>query len=240
MGHRELKKSQAELRNSYVDLGNDFKELRASVDKIEGEVNDLKENRHVTDLDLSAIFQRLDVIVDRIDQLDDDSDRLESFSRRDNVRLYGVSDAPGETFDQCKEKIVEVLNQHVGKKTWNNRDVVRAHRVPVNWKDKPRPIVVKFHHWDDKIMALTSRQKLKEADIGIGNDLTRRQQKTLADLRRQGKTAFYKNGKLIVSENHTNGDERQASNTARASTTYVRDRPRTRLQQRRERDENSA
>ena len=61
---------------------------------------------------------------------------------------------------------------------WVNRDVVRAHRVRVNWKDQPRPIVVKFHHFDDKLIALRAREQLKDVGIGIGNDLTKRQRKT--------------------------------------------------------------
>ncbi|XP_070569300.1 uncharacterized protein [Ptychodera flava] len=190
----------------------------------------LKEENRVANYDMAAVSQKLDEIVSRLDDLEDDTDRLESFSRRDNVRLYGVKEEEGENFERCKEKVVEILNQNVKIQLWESRHIVRAHRVPAIVKDKPRPIVVKFHHFEDKISALKARQQLKEADIGIGNDLTKRQRRNISHLKRQGKNAYYKNGKLVIIDKtgvENCGSSQEASVADRNSH-----RPRTRLQSR--------
>ncbi|XP_070549278.1 uncharacterized protein [Ptychodera flava] len=149
------------------------------------EINELKEENRVTGYDLDAVSQKLDEISERLDSLENDTDRLESFSRRDNIRLYGIQEEQGESFNQCKSKVVDILNENVKSKVWNDRDVVRAHRVSVQWKDQPRLIVVKFHHFSDKLLALKERPILRDSGIGIGNDLTKCQRKTLTELRKQ-------------------------------------------------------
>ena len=123
---------------------------------------------------------------------------------------------------------------------WQSRDIVRAHRIAAHWSGKPRPMIAKFHHWDDKLLALGAREELRKVHIGIGNDLTKRQRKTLAMHKRDGKTAYYKNGKLVVTEGRATsstqlvGTETDVTKNQQQieQQTRTKQKPRTRLQSR--------
>jgi len=147
---QDLKTERVDLRETCSGLNKEIGDVKKSFKKMEIEINDLKENRNVVNLDLAAIAPKLDELIDRVDKVEDEADKLESVTRRDNVRIYGVPEDTGETFEHCKVKILELLNEHVTKKVWNARDIVRAHRLSLDWLAKPRPIIVKFHHWEDK------------------------------------------------------------------------------------------
>ena len=116
------------------------------MDKLKCEVDTVKENQYVCELDLSAVAGKVDEVVDRLDQVEEEADRLEAFSRRDNVVLYGIEDEHGESFDRCKDKVLNILNSNMSEKQWTRNDIVRAHRVTGNWSGAPRPMIVKFHH----------------------------------------------------------------------------------------------
>ena len=128
---------------------------------------------------LVPFANKLDEVIERLDCVERDTDKNQVTNRRDNVILYGIEEQNGESFVKCKEIVLDVLNCNVTKKQWKNRDIVRAHRI-VNWSGSPRPMIVKFHHWDDKITALAARDDSRKVNIGIGNDITKRQGRTIS------------------------------------------------------------
>ena len=234
----EMKQTQEAIQTKCSRLDSRVSNMEAVVTKLKDEVRDTTEHHNVEDLDCSAINEKLDEILGRLDILDEDADRQESFSRRDNVRLYGITEDTGETFDLCKEKIINLLNENVKDKVWVKRDIVRAHRVPgVAVQGRIRPIIVKFHHSDDKLLALSARPTLKENGIGIGNDLTRRQRETLAKLKSNGQKGYYKKGKLFILPN-TDEIQHQSQHHEEGRQS-VPPRPRTRLQHRQQIDNSS-
>ena len=57
-------------------------------------------------------------------------DKLESFSRRNNVRFFNVYEGPNEENAACVIKVVQTLNHfYSSSKTWSADDVERAHRT---------------------------------------------------------------------------------------------------------------
>ena len=46
--------------------------------------------------------------------------------------------------------------------------------------DKPRTLLIKFHHWDKTMQLFKGREALRSAGIRIGDDLTRRQRHAAA------------------------------------------------------------
>ena len=87
----EVKAKQTMLQAACENLNKQFSSLKSAVDHVQLEVDTLKTNEHIARLDFAAIDQKFDMLFGRLDVLDKDSDVLEGFSRRDNIRLYGES-----------------------------------------------------------------------------------------------------------------------------------------------------
>ncbi|KAL8582684.1 hypothetical protein ACOMHN_053278 [Nucella lapillus] len=88
-----------------------------------------------------------------------------------------------------------------GPKTWREEDVVRAHRVGQTTGDRPRPVIVKFRQWRDKLSVITDRDykaRLAAQGVKIANDLTRRQAAIVSQAKEEGKAAYFVKGKLTV------------------------------------------
>nr|KAG5707287.1 hypothetical protein BaRGS_000061 [Batillaria attramentaria] len=123
---------------------------------------------------------------------------------------FGLTETPGETFESCAAKVVECLQGTVPNKVWSEDDIVRAHRVGKkpdfasvaanrNQNAKPRPMIVKFTRWKDKMAILTkARPALKQKRIDVAGDLTQRQHEQIRLHRDKGVRAYYKGNKLVV------------------------------------------
>ena len=104
-----------------------------------------KTNRTVQDLE-----QRL---CDFSIEVEDKIDRLEAFSRRDNLKFFNIPQSRNESSDTCTETLLEFLHNTVPNKQWSRDDIVRAHRLGNNNNNgytKPQPIIAKFAKWSDK------------------------------------------------------------------------------------------
>ncbi|XP_046581048.1 uncharacterized protein LOC124288544 [Haliotis rubra] len=61
-------------------------------------------------------------------------------------------------------------------------------------------MIAKFVDSMKKIAVLKDRPELGKHNIGVANDLTKRQRQTLSQLRSENKRGFYKNGRLVVED----------------------------------------
>ena len=80
----------------------------------------------------------------------------------------------------------------------------RAHRVGPKGNNQPRLLLARMHHWSDKLSLLserTCRQNMaNQVGVRVAADLTDRQQEQLRKHREQGRTAYYRSGRLHVRE----------------------------------------
>ena len=107
------------------------------------------------------------------------SELLESYNRRDNIRILGLpEDNPaggrGETYEQTTEKVLGICSKlDTGV---DEKDISIAHRLPSN-KRGLRPIIVRFSRRMAKINIMRRKRELmnKEStkDVKIFEDLTR-------------------------------------------------------------------
>ena len=74
------------------------------------------------------------------------------------------------------------------------------HRLgrPVN--NKPRPSIVRFLQFEDKLSVLKSRADLKIINFGVSNDLTIKQRQELKKLTESGKRRYYTTNDRLVME----------------------------------------
>ena len=123
--------------------------------------------------------------------LKDEVDRLELVLRKDNLKFLGIPETAQESYEACVQKVVDVLND-AGELAipFTASDIQQAYRINGRRRqNEPRPLIVKFTHWCDKLGILINKDvdQLRHNGVRVANDLTRRQSSQLAEIRRHGK-----------------------------------------------------
>ena len=88
----------------------------------------------------------------------------EQYSRRENIRIFGLKGSPGENIEQ---KVME-LSKEIGVQI-PKEEIYAAHRVPSTVS--PQPVIVRFTNRDIKAKILKARRNLKGKGITIVEDL---------------------------------------------------------------------
>ena len=97
-----------------------------------------------------------------------ETDSEEDRSRRCNLRIDGVTEKKGETWEQCEEEIQNIFKEKLGIK---NINIERAHRSKGKTSsNKPRTIVCKLLSYKQKKEVLKNAKKLKGSNIFINED----------------------------------------------------------------------
>ena len=117
----------------------------------------------VEELAKAASELKLDTLASETESLNKEIDRLEGFSRRDNLQFFGLGpETPAESFQVCAGKAVAALNDLQNPvKRWTEEDISRAHRTGQSRTDGPRTMIVRFSRRKVK-MAVLSDQTLRD------------------------------------------------------------------------------
>ena len=149
----------------------EIKKSQEQIKELKKKVRDLKSSVEHTDADLNDLSDLVDEIYDY--QVDPEYVTnklidLEDRSRRNNLRIDGMSELRNETWEECEEKIQKVFNEKLGVK---NVQIERAHRSKRsksnNNSGKPRTIVYKPLNYKQKDEMLRNTRKLKGSKIFI-------------------------------------------------------------------------
>ena len=178
----ELEKQQQSLLKL---ISGNFEITMKEIKNIKCEVNELKKSIEFTEEVLeekvqnmqrkvSSLEEKVDEIYDY--QIDPDEVEkkltdLEDRSRRNNLRIDGVAEENGETWDDCERKVKEIIMDKLELE--NDIIIERAHRTKKSKygkKDQPRTIVCKLLSYKDKVKVLQNCKKLKGSHIYINED----------------------------------------------------------------------
>ena len=176
------------IDNSFRDLTARVGELRPRIEQSKDDTDDLQQDR--------------ETIVERLDRLEEKIDTTEMQAKRTNLKFIGIREPRrGDSYTSVEQQIVDVLSEFSTSPCWYLADINRAFRVgaPQHRSDQPRPLIVQFNRWRDKMVILNDRNlrdKLRRAGIKVTSDLTSRQRDALHLYRSQGKIAYYRNGRL--------------------------------------------
>ena len=175
----------AEVNTKLDKILHSLTELEALKDKVsslEKESKDLKENaelahKEITDLKATVIYacsnverleNELTLLQEELDYWKRRSIRLESHSRRENIKIFNVQ----KTADENTEAVVKkFLNENL-KIPQNDVDVIRferVHRLPTRQSNKPRLIIVRFSFFQDKEFVWSFIKNLKGSSTAIGH-----------------------------------------------------------------------
>ena len=157
-----------------------FGSLERTLGQLTSDVNKLKQyvGKDREDIQLR---QEDDVkIVQRLEQLEQELNSLDVDSRRCNLKFLGVREPTRDNYRANVNEIVDALNECHSSRTWEHSDIQRAHRIGARRQgsDQPRPLVVEFHRWSDRIEILTDgalRDLLRQEAIRVTSYLTTRQ-----------------------------------------------------------------
>ena len=183
------------VQHQLLDLSN-------SVNAVKREVNDLKTKVSTLENAQLETTDSIDGVIKRIETLESERERQEQYSRRENVILHGLAEETGETYDSLRKKATDLLNSVVKDKEWREADILRTHRLgkprsASSGTPKPRPLIIRFVQFHDKLAVLNARAMFKDNGIGVKGDLTQKQRAMLANIP-DNKHGYFKSGQLVI------------------------------------------
>lgn len=94
---------------------------------------------------------------------------IEQYTRRPNIRIFGVQE---ENQEKLTEKILKIFDEKLSLKNLNYRDIETCHRIGRVINGKPRPVFIRFAQYHIKAEVMSKRKGLKGSKIVIVEDLT--------------------------------------------------------------------
>ena len=97
---------------------------------------------------------------------------LEQYTRRENIRIFGVKDSAWEQGDKSTTLAIDIIKTKM-KINIREEDIEAAHRVGRFKADKNRAIIVRFSSRRVKERVMVEKKKLKGTGIFVSEDLTK-------------------------------------------------------------------
>ena len=169
--HKELKEEimcEIEiLKQTVTTLRNDMSDMDTSLKAVERDNERLrKENENV-----KRQLEQREFVLRKMEMEVNES---EQYSRRNNVRIYGVEDRnAGESSEQTTEKVLALLNDKL-RMSLKKADIDIAHRIGRFHTDGDRPIICRFVSRVNTIQTMKLKRSLKGSSVVIREDLTQR------------------------------------------------------------------
>eukprot|EP00745_Piridium_sociabile_P005575 TRINITY_DN1345_c0_g1_i6.p1 TRINITY_DN1345_c0_g1~~TRINITY_DN1345_c0_g1_i6.p1 ORF type:complete len:715 (-),score=155.21 TRINITY_DN1345_c0_g1_i6:440-2584(-) len=182
-----------------------FQSLDGKTSRILKDVSELKEYAEENREDIEDLKEDRKTIMDRLDRLENHLERIEQNTKACNLLFINVQEHRREDNHMTMQIVLDTLNAYDSSDSWRHEDLVNAFRLgrPRPHGGDPRPILVQFCRWSDKMAVLGDshlRDCLRQEGIKVASDLTTRQKEMVDFHRSQGKIAYIYNGKLQVRE----------------------------------------
>ena len=151
-GHQALLKQRLDqLCDSLTSVKTDVEELKENLtftqNDIDKRFSNINEKVQILEKELSSAKEDVRVIQTTEPTWALEIRRklvnLEDRSRRNNLRILGIKEYPWESWEECENKIYDLLEEKLEMDT-SNITIERAHRVGEKSNDKERAIVVQF------------------------------------------------------------------------------------------------
>ena len=129
-------------------------------------ISTIEENCNKQKKEIQFLKTELTKVKSKNKQLQEDLLRQESYSRRKNVRLHGIS--TGESQQDLEDVVIKMFGK-IGVKI-EPRDIERVHYIGQAKKGERRSVLLRFHHFKDKLAAISSKENLRQIHITIQED----------------------------------------------------------------------
>lgn len=163
------------------------KEICKKVDEINVKMQSLETR-------LKTLEEENSVLRTENNVLKSDNEKMEQYSRRNNIRIFGIEEKNGETVEDV---IMDLFITKMGVEI-NKENIDRCHRVGATKPNKHRPIIVKFISYKHRQAVLKNKSKLKGTKCFIREDLTVYRQNLLSQAFANFDNAWAYNGKIFT------------------------------------------
>ena len=136
----------------------DSKQNEAKTDAVVKDVSSMRE-------DVSSLQQENAQLKSDNKRLKDRLDKLESYSRRDNLIFHGVQQKPDE---DCHRVAQLIMQNNLNIPHASEMKFDRCHRIP--GKTKPQPLIVQFNYSVDRDKVWQARKNLSGSNISLRED----------------------------------------------------------------------
>ena len=147
-------KATAQLASTTAEQNkNDIAEIRADMVNMQSDINYLKFTCENLSTENTILKQQ--------------TNKLENYSRRNNVLIRGIQEEDNEPQSACEEKAKQFFKNELklDENTVNNLKFVRCHRMGGSYRNQhanrrfaqKRPIIVRFHNYSDKALIWNAR-----------------------------------------------------------------------------------
>lgn len=211
---KEMMAAQESLMKSFFESF--IESVNTRVDDLVQTVASLKASIEFTQTDVTKLEEVEEAVSDLKSGLQAQSTKaeyLENQSRRNNIRVSGIAESLGETWDEAEEKVRAAIKEKLNMEV----DIERAHRVERRkdasshrQAEKPRTVVCRLRCWKQKEAVLHKARRIKPEGLFICEDLAFatlqkriNQLDKLKEAKRAGKTAFFILDRLVI-RNKTN------------------------------------
>ena len=142
---------------------------------LKNEVKELKKSMGFTQNDLE---ERVNNVEEKMCKVKEDLKEIYEYQiDPDNIRIDGIADEPGETWEECKRRVQRSLSEEFDI---NNLVIERAHRAKSyslekknSKKLRPRTVVCKLLNFVDKARILKNSYCLKRTSNYVSKDFSK-------------------------------------------------------------------
>ena len=189
----QRKKKIAQLEESLQFTQTEVEQLQKTVKSTSAELNEMKKKL--------ASFE----------ELERRQIRQECYTRRSNIKFFGIKDNDKESPSDTEETLRRFLTKEmkITRRDVDNIEFERVHRIPTRpntEKSSPRPIIAKVSFYQDKNFIKAHIKNLKKGSkLGVADDFPKEVDEIRKDLqpvlkkaRQEKKLAFFNVEKLII------------------------------------------
>ena len=170
---------------------------QAEASDLMGDVRTLRQSQKEKDNIIENLISRVHDLEERLNYQED-------YSRRNNLRISGITETYRETWEQTATTVSALL---CDKMELPPMKLERAHRVGPIGQSTSRTIVARFESYGDREAVIRNARKLKGTGIYINEDLclasqekVRNQLPLMKQARSEGKIAYFKHTRLVIKD----------------------------------------
>ncbi|CAC5422216.1 unnamed protein product [Mytilus coruscus] len=179
---QQLEKVEHNLTGMINEVKTDVNILKTKYDESQLEITSLRQD--FTELEQGVAGMDLQIqaiegeklqkqkyeLQTQMNEMKDQVTLLEKHERKYNVMIYGVDDSKADENIYSVTRQLFSQNLKIEQRKANTIPIANAHRVPTRGSG-PKPIIVRFIHYGDKQLIMSSAHNLKGSQIRILDDL---------------------------------------------------------------------
>ena len=144
------------MKTRLTELEEENRTLKEASENTANEISNLKTTSVYTFANMDATTRELNNLKEEVEILKRRNIKLEAYTRRENMKIFGIKESAGETNEKTEELVRTMLTEKMKIPSDSVDDIrfERVHRMTTRQDRvnsmKPRGIIVKFSFYQDK------------------------------------------------------------------------------------------